>query len=131
MRFGPQRASTSFGFYDVDAVVEELDTLIDDSVDNKLSSFDLSSFPDPADYEQYLIINSNLAPLVPIDINAFGDNSTIDLVDAIFSMPSLAYRGRAITNFYGNYLALEYSQVGSEFNSFDSVHSIQFIRFIR
>ena len=55
----------------------ELDTLIDDSVDNKLSSFDLSSFPDPADYEQYLIINSNLAPLVPIDINAFGDNSTI------------------------------------------------------
>jgi len=95
----------------------ELDTLIDDSVDNKLSSFDLSSFPDPADYEQYLIINSNLAPLVPIDINAFGDNSTIDLVDAIFSMPSLAYRGRAITNFYGNYLALEYSQVGSEFNS--------------
>ena len=32
-------------------------------------------------------------------------------------MPSLAYRGRAITNFYGNYLALEYSQVGSEFNS--------------
>ena len=95
----------------------ELDTLIDDSLDNKLSSFDLSSFPDPADYEQYLIINSNLAPLVPIDINAFGDNSTIDLVDAIFSMPSLAYRGRAITNFHGNYLALEYSQVGSEFNS--------------
>ena len=39
----------------------ELDTLIDDSVDNKLSSL-LSSFPDPADYEQYLIINSNLTP---------------------------------------------------------------------
>ena len=95
----------------------ELDTLIDDSVDNKLSSFDLSSFPDPADYEQYLIINSNLAPLVPIDINAFGDSSTVDLVDAIFSMPSLAYRTRGITYFYGNYLAIEYSQVGPEFNS--------------
>ena len=90
---------------------------MDDSLDNKLSSFDLSSFPDPADYEKILIINPNMAPLVPIDINAFGDNATVDLTDAVLSMPSLAYRGRAITNFYGNYLALEYSQVGPEFNS--------------
>jgi hypothetical protein len=86
-------------------------------LDNKLSSFDLSSFPDPADYEKILIINPNMAPLVPIDINAFGDNATVDLMDAVLSMPSLAYRGRAITNFYGNYLVLEYSQVGPEFNS--------------
>ena len=95
----------------------ELDTLIDDSVDNKLSSFDLSEFSDPSDFEKYLIINSNLSPLVPIDINAFGDSSTVDLMDAIFSMPSLAYRGRAITNFFGNYLAIEYGQTGPEFNS--------------
>ena len=95
----------------------ELDTLIDDSVDNKLSSFDLSEFSDPSDLEKYLIINSNLSPLVPIDINAFGDSSTVDLMDAIFSMPSLAYRGRAITNFFGNYLAVEYGQTGPEFNS--------------
>ena len=95
----------------------ELDTLIDDSVDNKLSSFDLSEFSDPSDFEKYLIINSNLSPLVPIDINAFGDSSTVDLMDAIFSMPSLAYRGRAITNFFGNYLAFEYGQTGPEFNS--------------
>ncbi|HJN97698.1 MAG TPA: hypothetical protein QGF51_01855 [Candidatus Marinimicrobia bacterium] len=95
----------------------QLDTMIDDSVDNKLSSFDLSRFPDPADYENILIINPNLAPLVPIDINAFGDSATVDLTDAVLSMPSLAYRGRAITNFYGNYLAVEYSQVGPEFNS--------------
>ena len=95
----------------------ELDTLIDDSVDNKLSSFDLSEFSDPSDFEKYLIINSNLSPLVPIDINAFGDSSTVDLMDAIFSMPSLAYRGRAITNFFGNYLAVEYGQTGPEFNS--------------
>ena len=32
-------------------------------------------------------------------------------------MPSLAYRTRVISNFFGNYLALEYSQVGPEFNS--------------
>ena len=95
----------------------ELDTLIDDSVDNKLSSFDLSGFPDPTDWEEYLIINSNLSPLVPIDINAFGDSSSVELMDAIFSMPSLAYRGRAITNFYGNYFSIEYSQTGPEFNS--------------
>ena len=90
---------------------------MDDSLDNKLSSFDLSSFPDPADYEKILIINPNMAPLVPIDINAFGDNATVNLMDAVLSMPSLAYRGRAITNLYGNYLVLEYSQVGPEFNS--------------
>ncbi len=96
----------------------QLDTLIDDSVDNKLSSFDLSKFPDPADYENILIINPNLAPLVPIDINALDPDATTDeLIDAIFSMPSLAYRGRAVTNFYGNYLAVEYSQVGPEYNS--------------
>ena len=94
-----------------------LDTLVDDSVDNSLSSFDLSDFPDPSDYEKFIIINSNLAPLVPIDINAFGDSSTISITDAIFSMPSLAYRGRMVTNFFGNYLAVEYSQIGSEFNS--------------
>ena len=58
----------------------ELDTLIDDSVDNKLSSFDLSDLPDPADWEKYLIINSNLSPLVPIDINAFGDRDRKSVV---------------------------------------------------
>ena len=105
----------------------ELDTLIDDSVDNKLSSFDLSEFSDPSDFEKYLIINSNLSPLVPIDINAFGDSSTVDLMDAIFSMPSLAYRGRAITNFFGNYLAFEYGQTGPEFNSL-AIHILSKIK---
>ena len=94
-----------------------LDTLVDDTVDNSLSSIDLSGFPNPADYEKYIIINANLSPLVPIDINAFGDSNTVDILDAIFSMPSLAYRGRVITNFFGNYFAIEYSQVGPEFNS--------------
>jgi len=95
----------------------QLDTMIDDTVDEKLLSIDLSSFPDPADYEKILIINPNMAPLVPIDINAFGDSATVDLIDAVLSMPSLAYRGRAVTNFYGNYLAVEYSQVGPQYNS--------------
>ena len=94
-----------------------MDTLIDDSLDNKISSFDLSGLPDPADYAHILIINSNLTPLIPIDINAFGDSSTVSIDDAVLSMPSLAYRGRAVVNYFRNYLAMEYSQVGPEFNS--------------
>ncbi|MEC7746372.1 MAG: hypothetical protein VYB68_01710, partial [Candidatus Neomarinimicrobiota bacterium] len=94
-----------------------MDTLIDDSLDNKISSFDLSGLPDPADYAHILIINSNLTPLIPIDINAFGDSSTVSIDEAVLSMPSLAYRGRAVVNYFGNYLAMEYSQVGPEFNS--------------
>ena len=94
-----------------------MDTLIDDSLDNKISSFDLSGLPDPADYAHILIINPNLTPLIPIDINAFGDSSTVSINEAVLSMPSLAYRGRAVVNYFGNYLAMEYSQVGPEFNS--------------
>ena len=94
-----------------------MDTLIDDSLDNKISSFDLSGLPDPADYAHILIINPNLTPLIPIDINAFGDSSTVSIDEAVLSMPSLAYRGRAVVNYFGNYLAVEYSQVGPEFNS--------------
>ena len=96
-----------------------MDTLIDNSIDNNLGGkFDLNKIPiDPKDISNIFIINPNMAPLVPIDINALGDSATVDLMDAVLSMPSLAYRGRAVTNFYGNYLALEYSQVGPEFNS--------------
>ena len=93
--------------------LSELDTLLDDSVDSKLLGFDISDIPDPSEFEKFLIINPNLTPLVPIDINALDE----DPVDAIFSMPSLAYRGRAITNFFGNYIALEYNQTGPQFNS--------------
>ena len=97
-----------------------MDTLIDDSVDNNLGGkFDLNNIPiDPKDISDIFIINPNMAPLVPIDINALDSDATTDeFIDAVFSMPSLAYRGRAITNFYGNYLAVEYSQVGPEFRS--------------
>ena len=94
-----------------------MDTLLDDSVDNKVASFDLEGLPDPADFVDILIINPNLVPLIPIDIYAFGDSATVDLNDAILSMPSLAYRGRAVINYFGNYLSVEYSQVGPGFNS--------------
>lgn len=97
--------------------IAALDTMIDDSADNKISTFELSNFPDPSDYEDIIIINENMSPLVPIDINAFGSDATVSIMDAVLSMPSLAYHGKAVTNFYGNYLAFEYNQVGPEFNS--------------
>jgi len=96
----------------------ELDTLIDDKADNKLASFDLERIPiDPIDITDWFIINSNIVPLSPLDPNAFGDSATISIGEAIMSMPSLAYRGRAVINYFGNYFSIEYSQVGPEFLS--------------
>ena len=40
-------------------------------------------------------------------------------------MPSLAYRGRAITNFFGNYIALEYNQTGPQFNSLSNPYLVK------
>ncbi len=97
----------------------EMDTLVDDKVDGKLSSFDLGKIPfDPIDIPNIFIINENIVPLSPIDPNAFGDSVTVSIGDAIMSMPSLAYRGRMLLNYFGNYLSVEYSQVGPEFMSF-------------
>ena len=94
-----------------------MDTLIDDQVDSTILGIDLQSFPDPADYSDWLIINPNLSPLIPIDMNAFDTISPLPLDQAILSMPSLAYRGKTVINFWKNYLVMEYTQVGPEFNS--------------
>jgi len=95
-----------------------LDTLIDDDEDGKLSSVDLDLIPfDPAEITDIFIINLNMVPLSPIDPNAFSDSSDISLFEAIMSMPSLAYRGKAALNYFGNFFSIEYSQVGPEFIS--------------
>ncbi|MFQ6677199.1 MAG: hypothetical protein ACE5D0_02660 [Fidelibacterota bacterium] len=97
----------------------EMDTLLDDEIDDKLSSFELGNIPfDPIDITDLFIINENMVPLSPIDPSAFGDSSDVNIIDAIMSMPSLAYRGRAVMNYWGNYFSIEYSQVGPEFMSF-------------
>ena len=108
---------TNNNIWDGPITLSGLDTLVDDSLDNQLLDFNLDSIPDPEEYETILIINQNLNPLIPIDINVFDTDSNIDWYDALLSMPSLAYRGRMIANFFGNYLSLEYGQVGPEFNS--------------
>jgi hypothetical protein len=97
----------------------EMDTLIDDDIDNKLTSFDLGRIPfEPKNITDFFIINPNMVPLSPIDPSAFDDSSDVSLFDAIMSMPSLAFRGRAVLNYWGNYFSIDYSQVGPEFISF-------------
>ena len=94
-----------------------MDTLIDDQVDSTILGINLQSFPDPADYSDWLIINPNLSPLVPIDMNAFDTVAPLPIDQVILSMPSLAYRGKTIINFFKNYFVMEYTQIGPEFNS--------------
>jgi hypothetical protein len=96
----------------------QLDTLWDDSTDNKLGSLDLDLIPiDPKDLENLFVINASMTPLSPIDLRAFGDSATVSLGEALISMPSLALRGRIKLNYFGHYLTAEYSQVGPEFFS--------------
>ena len=94
-----------------------MDTLIDDELDSTILGINLQSFPDPGDYSDWLIINPNLSPLVPIDMNAFDTLAPLPIDQAILSMPSLAYRGKTVINLFKNYLVMEYTQVGPEFNS--------------
>lgn len=105
----------------------ELDTLLDGDVDNKIAgSFSLSSIPiDPEDYSDFLIINQNLLPLVPIDPAVFDDSANVSFMDAIMGMPSLALSGKMGLNIYGNLFQIEYRQVGPEFNSFGNPYLVK------
>ena len=92
----------------------EMDTLIDEDVDNKIAGeLDLGQFPDPADYENIFVINQNMVPLAPIDPTQVEDN----LVKGLLSMPSLSYHLKTTANLLNNRFALEYLTVGPEFNS--------------
>lgn len=110
-----------------------LDTLLDDSTDNQLAgSFDLDIIPvDPADIASWFIINQNIYPLAPIDISVFSDSSEISLGEAIMKMPSLAYRLKAIFNYFDNYFTVEYSRVGPKFYSLANPYLLRNNREIR
>ncbi len=99
--------------------IAEMDTLMDDSLDNSLAgSFDLSTLPfDPQDIEDIFVIGFNMVPLAPIDISIFTDSSKTSITDAILNMPSLSYRGRAKLNYFGHYFTAEYSRIGPEYRS--------------
>lgn len=92
-----------------------LDTLMDDELDGKAGDFDISAFPDPADYEDIFVINENIVPLVPID----PDSALLadEPLKAILNMPSLAYNLKATARYFGNQFNFQYIKVGPEFNS--------------
>ena len=96
-----------------------LDTLMDDSTDNSIAGiFDLGTIPiNPQDISNIFIINQYMSPLIPIDVGLFADSATVTATQAIFSMPSLALRGKASLNYFGNLFTINYSQVGPNFNS--------------
>ncbi|NOZ74223.1 MAG: hypothetical protein GXO90_02450 [FCB group bacterium] len=98
---------------------EQLDTLMDDTTDNSIGGFfDLSSIPiNPQDISNWFIVNQYMSPLIPIDIGLFSDSSDVTVKDAILSMPSLAFSGRAAVNYFGNLFTIKYSQVGPDFTS--------------
>jgi len=96
-----------------------LDTLMDEDLDGSLmGEFELNNIPfDPVELENIFVINQNMSPLIPISPDMFGDSSNVSALEAIFSMPSLAYRTKAKFNYFGNNFSVEYSQVGPEFKS--------------
>ncbi|MCK4578399.1 MAG: hypothetical protein KAU50_06385 [Candidatus Marinimicrobia bacterium] len=97
--------------------LKELDTFApgDDSADGLIAGeMDTADVPfDPADFEEHFHINLNQVPLLPIDIFGVQD----DPLRAVARMPSLAYYTSAKINYLHNYITLEMSQVGPEFNS--------------
>ena len=92
----------------------EMDTLMGDELDGKIFGLvDTSSVPNPTDLANYITINSNLVPILPIDYNLFKDNK----IKAIMNMPSTAYALKFQSLDFNNFLEIQYSQVGPEFFS--------------
>ena len=94
-----------------------LDTLADDSVDNKFTgTLDLSTIPiDPADIPLLFIYNENVTTPVPINPDVFNDSANVSWADAIISMPTLAFKTRTVLNYFSQYITVEYSQIGPEY----------------
>ncbi len=84
------------------------DTTLDGSIGG---NFDIPF--DPADYADIFVLNLNMIPLIPIDPILALD----DPLQAILTMPSMAYHASAKFNYLGNFITAEFQQVGPEFNS--------------
>ena len=67
-------------------------------------------FFDPKSIEDIFIINENMTPLVPIDLNA-------SFLTGIINMPSSAFRFSLNGNYTNNKVLVEYRQIGPEFTS--------------
>jgi len=94
---------------------EELDTLSfleDTLMDGRISGQVEIPF-DPKDLKDFMVVNQNMTPLVPIDLDALSKTP----IAAIMNMPSAAYKFRMRAYYYNNTFQLQYSQVGPEFKS--------------
>ena len=97
--------------------ISELDTALDDTLDGfigllydddgkelsgstKISTGDILF--DPESFKSMFIINTNMSPIVPIDINAFSSNP----IATIINMPSSAFRIKLRGNYSRNSLSL-------------------------
>ncbi len=105
-----------------------LDTALDDSLDgyiglqydkdgNEITGVTKIStdqiFIDPDKLKDLFIINTNMTPLVPIDLNAFGSSP----ISSIINMPSSAFNIKLRGNYARNSILVEYRQIGPEYVS--------------
>ena len=108
--------------------ITELDTALDDSLDNFIGvqydkdgkkipgSTEISTdqiIIDPGKIKDIFIINTNMTPLVPIDLNSFKSRPFASLIN----MPSSAFNIRLRGNYGKNMILVEYRQVGPEYVS--------------
>ena len=108
--------------------ITELDTALDDSLDNFIGvrydkdgkkipgSTEISTdqiFIDPDKIKDIFIINTNMTPLVPIDLNSFKSKPIASLIN----MPSSAFNIRLRGNYGKNMILVEYRQIGPEYVS--------------
>ena len=108
--------------------IANLDTALDDSLDgyiglqydkdgNEITGVTKIStdqiFIDPEKLKDLFIINTNMTPLVPIDLNAFGSSP----IASIINMPSSAFNIKLRGNYARNSILVEYRQIGPEYVS--------------
>ena len=108
--------------------ISELDTAIDDSLDGyigltydgdgkeisgstKIKTSDI--LIDPENIQSLFIMNTNMTPLVPIDLTALSSNP----ISSIINMPSSAFKIKLRGNYSRNSLLVEYQQIGPEYVS--------------
>ena len=85
-----------------------------DAKDGKIfGSVDTLGLPNPKSIEEYITINLNLIPLVPIDFILFKKDPT----KAVMNMPSSVYNLKLRTLYFNNFFEIQYLQVGPEFTS--------------
>ena len=108
--------------------IAQLDTTLDDSLDGYIGRiYDEDGKPlqstseistdqilfNPESLKDFFIINTNMTPLVPIDLT----NITSSPIKTIINMPSSAFRFSLKGNYSRNNIMFEYQQLGPEYRS--------------